>query len=122
MNFRDFERAQAIALKNKEEADMECMRCEKCGCQWFEEVTLSRFSSQYGLVLGQSVPRRPGSLGYKFLRCAQCQNLMQPNVEHQARDLAASDYDYLLDVLEGKYKAKEEVKDEKNSGIQSEKL
>lgn len=120
MKFSDFERAQALALREKEEADLECVICNKCGCQWFEEVIFARFSANHNLVPGQNIPMKIGSLGYRFLRCVQCQNVQQPNVQHYVRDLAAGDYDFLLDTLEGKFK-EEEKKEDKNA-VQSEEL
>lgn len=124
MKFSDFERAQATAIKVKEEADLECVSCRGCGCQWFEQITLFRFAVNHNLVLGQEVPPKPGSMGYKFMKCVQCNQIIEPRVQHYARDLAASDYDYLLDTLEGKHdnRKKEEKEEVKTDEIQSEEL
>lgn len=122
----DFERSQASALKAKEEADLECVSCPKCGSQWFEQIELHRFPVNHNLVLGQDVPPKAGSVGYKFLRCGMCQNIIEPRVQHFTRDLAASDYDFCLDTMEGKFdirkKAEEEVKEETEDAIKSEEL
>lgn len=126
MQWNEFERGQANALKAKEEADLECFSCPKCGSQWFEQLRLFRFPASHNLVLGQDVPPKPGAVGYVFLRCGLCQNVIEPRVQHYARDLAASDYDYCLDTLEGKFdtrkKAEEKKKEEAEDAIESEEL
>lgn len=121
--YSSFERSQAMAVKAKEEADLECLSCPKCGSQWLEQIRLFRYPVNHNLVLGQDVPPRPGSVGYVFLRCGLCQNVIEPRVQHYARDLAANDYDFLLDTMEGKFdRRKEEVKEKTKDEIKSQKL
>lgn len=124
MKFSEFERMQAIATKIKQEEDSQCVSCKKCNSQWFEQVTLSRFSLNHNLVLGQEVPTKPGSVGYKFLRCIVCGNIIEPVVQHYARDLASNDYDFLLDTIENKHDNREEIKEkeERQDAIESEEL
>jgi len=124
--WNDFEKGQATALKVKEEADLECVSCPKCGSQWFEQIVLSRYPINHNLVLGQDIPPKPSSVGYKFLRCGLCANVIEPRVQHFTRDLAASDYDFCLDTMEGKFDARKQVEEEKKEeaedAIKSEEL
>ncbi len=120
--YSEFERIQMNAIKAKEEADLECISCKRCGSQWLMQIEAHRFQANHNLVPGQDIPPRPASVGYKFLQCLVCQNLIQPSVQHYVRDLAASDYDFCLDTLEGKFDEREGEKKEAKGEIKSQKL
>lgn len=100
--FAEFERSQFLAIKRKEERDLDCVSCVKCGGQWFEQIRCARYQADHNVVLGQPVPSRPGSTEYVMLKCAFCGNLHEPRVLHATRDIAGGDYDHFLDTMEGK--------------------
>lgn len=101
--WEDLKRSEAALLKREAELQLECVRCLKCDSTWFEEVDCYQFKADHHLILGQNVPtRRTGMIPYKMLRCLQCQNLLEPRIISNTRDIAGNDYDHLLDTLEGK--------------------
>ena len=81
MKFEDFDRDQTLSMRRQQEADMECVTCPKCGSQWFEEVTYYRFQANQNLIMGQAIPPKAGSIGYKFMRCVQCTKLVEPQLQ-----------------------------------------
>ena len=101
--WEDLKRAENALLKRQTDAALECVRCLKCESTWFEEVDCFQFKADHNLILGQDVPpRRTGMIPYKMLRCLRCQNLLEPRIISNTRDVAGSDYDNFLDTLDGK--------------------
>ena len=41
-------------------------------------------------------------MGYVMLKCVRCNELLEPRIIHNTRDIGGDAYDDLLDVLEGK--------------------
>lgn len=114
--YSDFERSQMIAMKDEEERDLDCILCPKCKGQWFEEVRLQQYQNQKQVVIGQSVPEKPGTIPFIMLRCIHCSNLVEPRVIHTTRDLAGASYKDFLDTINGEEKGqlKEKQKNQEN--------
>ena len=100
--FGDFAEAQAHMLDLKNQHDEECYSCPKCGGQWFEEKSFSKFLKNFQLVVGQNTPTKPGSVPFHLLVCVCCDYKMEPPVVNQSRDLAGESYNDFLDTVEGK--------------------
>ncbi len=113
--YAEFERKQLEILNQQQRMDLESIHCPRCGSQWFEEVSFFKFKANHNVILGQTVPPKPGGVPYFLLRCVCCSDLLEPHILHNTRDLGGNDYDHFLDTLEGKHdtrKEKEEKEDE----------
>jgi len=117
--YAEFERNELMRIKLEQERDLDCIKCPKCFSQWFEEIKLQRYQNQTDVVIGQSVPARPGSLPFILLKCIYCNNLVEPRIIHSARDLAGKDYGHFRETLEGKQKdqKKETLPDQKEEDL-----
>lgn len=111
--FSEFEKKQAIWLREKEERDLECVSCPQCGSQWFTEIPVSQYKAEHHVVVGQRVPPKPGTIPYLLLKCIVCEDLLEPRVLRNARDTAGGGYDYLLDTLSGLHDTREDLTKEK---------
>jgi len=101
-SFTEWEKITMGAITARELHDQECIACPKCGGEWMEEVKAQRFKDDHNVVIGQPVPSKPGSIPYIILRCLYCNNMIEPRVVHQTRDIAGGDYNHFLDTVEGK--------------------
>jgi hypothetical protein len=75
-------------------------------------MKIQRFKIDHNVVLGQSVPAKPGSVPYVMLRCARCSNMIEPRIVHATRDVAGGGYDHFLDTMEGKDDKREKKQEE----------
>jgi hypothetical protein len=53
------------------------LMCPTCGATFFEEVTANRYIKVHSVMLGQNVP--PTGQAFKFLRCLNCSQLVEPD-------------------------------------------
>lgn len=100
--YSDFERMNSAALKKEENKKRESVDCPKCSSSWFEQVRIGRYVADHNVILGQEVPGLGGDMGYVMLKCVRCNELLEPRIIHNTRDIGGDAYDDLLDVLEGK--------------------
>lgn len=114
MMFSDWDRQQGLAQTQQQQMENEAVYCPKCGSEWFEHISVSKYQANHFLILGQHVPPVKGSLPYIVLKCIRCTNLLEPRLTHAIRDLAGRDYGTFLDTIEGKgdSREKEEKKGE----------
>lgn len=120
--YADFERQQQTFMDQMKKHDMECISCPKCQCQFFEQLEVMKYKADHNVILGQDVPPKPGSQPYKFLKCIKCNELLEPRILHNTRDVIGGDYEELLDILEGKNEKEPEKVAENKNEIQAEKL
>ena len=100
--YHDLERMNSLAIEKEERRRKDSVECPKCSSQWFEEIKLGRFVSDHNVILGQSVPGIAGEMAYILLKCARCNEMLEPRILHSTRDIGGDAYDDLLDTLEGK--------------------
>jgi hypothetical protein len=70
----------------------EAVKCTKCKCQWFEQVTISRFSPDHYVLPGQLLPQLPQS-AFVVLRCIKCSEIHEPNIQLSQQDNQRKLYD-----------------------------
>ncbi len=73
--------------------------CEKCKCQWFEQVQVNQYMADHTTVLGQRLPP-VGDMQFVLLRCVKCGEKYQPNVLINQQDTATKLYNSMLDQLD----------------------
>lgn len=122
--YAEFEAQQNAFMEQMRKHDLECISCPTCESQFFEQIEVMKFKADHHVILGQDVPPKPGSQPYRLLRCVHCQNLLEPRIIHNTRDVIGGDYEELLDTLEGKRdkRVKEEEPEQKDNAIPSEEL
>ena len=118
----EVEQQQFNSLKSQVERDLDCVTCSECGSQWFERMEVARFDETKTLIPGQEIPRKQGLETFKMLRCIVCQEISVPNVQAFGRDVIASDYNHMLDTVEGKFDERKRVEDEKVNEISGKEL
>lgn len=119
-----FEKQNQRLLDQMEKFKLECVSCPKCGAQWFTEIKVSRYQVNHNVVLGQAVPTEPDTIPYILLKCVKCEDLLEPRILHNTRDVAGGGrYDHFLDTLEGKYDDREvEEKEKEKDAVPSQEL
>ena len=107
-SFGDYEKEQAQLLKHLNAKDRESVNCPNCDSQWFTELKVAKYKADHHVIVGQSVP--PSShIEYVLLKCLRCDDLLEPRILHNTRDVAGGYYDDLLDTLEGKGDKRQET-------------
>jgi len=112
------EKQQQKLMDQIEKNKLECINCPTCGSQWFTEIKAQRYQLDHNIILGQAIPTEPNTIPYLLLKCIRCENLLEPKILHNTRDVAGGKYDNFLDTIEGKFdtretpKTEEKVKDE----------
>jgi len=76
----------------------EIVECPKCRGSFFERLELAQYQRTHLVIPGQSPPIY--GMEYIILRCARCQELLEPTIELSPRDLATSQYGELVKELE----------------------
>ena len=120
--YADFQANEQRILKAMEQRDKECISCPNCSSQWFEQVKISRYKADHNIVLGQDVPEKPGTIPYVLLKCVRCNDVLEPRVLHNTRDVVGGDYNHFLDTLEGKFDSRQEEKPQESNEIPSQEL
>jgi transcription elongation factor Elf1 len=100
--YNEYEKQLLNHMDQLKKQALECIACPTCGSQWFVEVKANRYQVNHHVILGQDVPPEPNTISYILLRCVRCDDLLQPRVLHNTRDVAGDRYDDFLDTLEGK--------------------
>jgi len=99
--FGDFDKEQANLMKHLNERDKESLSCPTCDSQWFTETKVTKFKADHHVIVGQVIPPS-NAVDYILLKCIRCEELLEPRILHNSRDVAGGNYDDLLDTLEGK--------------------
>jgi len=110
--YHDFERMNTMAMEEADRKRKDSVVCPKCTSQWFEQVKIGRYVADHHVILGQQVPSVAGEMAYILLRCVRCDEMLEPRILHNTRDLGGDAYDHLLDTLESKGDKKEDKKEE----------
>jgi len=74
------------------------------------------------LVPGQRIPQKANTSGFVLLRCIRCNNLLEPCVTVDERDLLKGDYHEFLDTMDGKGDTRKEKPENQHSLISNEEL
>jgi hypothetical protein len=100
--WEQYEKAQAAAESQLEKLKLDLIRCPCCDSTFFEQIEVSRYQVNHNIIIGQDVPKDPKSMPYKLLKCIRCNDILEPRIIHNTRDVGRDAYDELLDELEGK--------------------
>ncbi len=109
--WEQWQRAEQIALKQRQVQDLESVDCKVCGSQWFEQVRYVKLKADHMCIAGQEVPTvEPGLPPYILLRCVWCDTKIQPRIQAQTygHDIASKSYESFLDTAEGKSDSRKE--------------
>ena len=77
----------------------EVCECPTCGCKFFEQIEVHQFPKNHNVILGQKVAPL-ADIGFIVLRCLRCEDVMEPQVQTGARDLARKMYNEFLDTMQ----------------------
>lgn len=108
--WEQWQRAEQVALKQRQAQELEAVSCKTCGSQWFEQVRYVKVKADHMCIPGQEVPTvEPGLPPYILLRCVRCENQLQPRIQGQTygHDIASKSYANFLDTAEGKLDSRE---------------
>ena len=120
--YDQYEKELKASIDQFRKKQEECINCPNCNSQWFTEVHANRYQVNHNVILGQQIPAEPNTLAYVLLKCVRCNELLEPRIIHNARDVAGDRYDHFLDTLEGKMDKREDQKKEQDNAIQGEEL
>ena len=96
-SFTGFIDPNLFPKQHEEEKDI--APCNKCGCEWFEQVSVNRYQKYHSVVLGQGVPVA-GPQMFILLRCVRCAELHEPNVQLNTYDTARKLYEKFTKAME----------------------
>lgn len=74
------------------------IRCEGCGCSWFEHLTVKQYNNLHSVVFGQKIPFY-SDMEFYLLRCIKCGKLHVPSVSSSRADKVWKQWNELLDEL-----------------------
>ena len=77
--------------KTKRDQEIPALRCPKCSKEWFEEVRVNKYQRDHYVLAGQEVPK-VATFNFILLRCINCGNISEPNVQLTIYDSARQDY------------------------------
>jgi len=76
----------------KKPTDPDIMTCPRCGCSFFEQITLAQYPKFHNVIVGQAV-QRVKDISFQAFRCARCSELLEPTVLIGPQTQARREYD-----------------------------
>ena len=90
-------------MQNQTKSQNNCIHCENCNSDWFEEISVAQFSNGRSIPIG-NVPHE-ALLRFTLLRCIQCGKVNETNVYRLAADPRNKEYDAAKKAVEAGSKA-----------------
>lgn len=101
--YRDYEAQQQAALRAPKN---DPIACKGCGCEWFEQIRVSKIDMNTLASPGQTVPE----LGYThvLIRCVRCNDLQELpiNLSSAGINPMVDSYTQMVDALQDKKEKK----------------